>query len=366
MNSAEATTKMALCLPGGGAPGVMYQIGALAALEHSSRAFRANNFDIFVGSSSGATLAAGLAGGVKVERIYRSFLDPGDDFFPLERSHIMHPEAHAWAKSLRRAWRMMTQGSRGVMGRVMANLSAGSTVEPWTEVEAIYQSLPPGLFSLEAYEELLGEVFTRRQIPQRFDQLPAQLRILVHDLETGEGLALGGPDAPDMPVPKACVASMATPPLFAPIRYGETSYFNPGPCQISHVDVAVALGATVVVVVNPQVPILTGTDEAGFPRRGIRRRGALWVNNQAGRIKLSYLIKRSSERAQQEGKAQVINISPDPSDDKLLLYNPMSYAQRRVILEHAYLRTRDTFVERGQLGPWRVGVSEPGIVAGKE
>ena len=41
----------------------MFQIGALAALEHRLDDFRATDFDVYVGMSSGASVAAALAGG---------------------------------------------------------------------------------------------------------------------------------------------------------------------------------------------------------------------------------------------------------------------------------------------------------------
>ena len=52
--------KLALCLLGGGAMGAMFQIGALAALEDTVEGFQSNDFDLFLGSSAGASLAAGL------------------------------------------------------------------------------------------------------------------------------------------------------------------------------------------------------------------------------------------------------------------------------------------------------------------
>lgn len=61
----------------------MFQIGALAALEHRLSGFFANGFDVYVGTSSGASVAAALAGGREVQRIYRALLDPSDDYFPL-------------------------------------------------------------------------------------------------------------------------------------------------------------------------------------------------------------------------------------------------------------------------------------------
>jgi len=69
-------TKTALCLCGGGAMGAMFQIGALAALEDSVEGLEVNAFDLYIGSASGASVAASLAAGLPVQRIYRAFLDP--------------------------------------------------------------------------------------------------------------------------------------------------------------------------------------------------------------------------------------------------------------------------------------------------
>ena len=49
--------KIALCLPGGGVTGGMYQIGALAALEDALEGFQANDLALYVGTSSGASVA---------------------------------------------------------------------------------------------------------------------------------------------------------------------------------------------------------------------------------------------------------------------------------------------------------------------
>jgi NTE family protein len=56
--------KIALCLPGGGAMGALYQVGALAAIEDAVEGFDANSFDLYVGNSVGASLSATLAAGI--------------------------------------------------------------------------------------------------------------------------------------------------------------------------------------------------------------------------------------------------------------------------------------------------------------
>src|SRR5262245_49845501 len=85
----DVTTKVGLCLSGGGITGAMYQVGCLAALEDRIEGFSAARFDVLVGTASGATLATALAGGLSVQRMYRALLDPADDFFPLQRNHLL-------------------------------------------------------------------------------------------------------------------------------------------------------------------------------------------------------------------------------------------------------------------------------------
>ena len=88
-----------LFLTGGGAAGAMYQIGALAALEDAIPGLNANAFDLFLGASSGASVAAALAAGREVRRIYRALLDPADAYFPLERKHILKMDLSEWGRA---------------------------------------------------------------------------------------------------------------------------------------------------------------------------------------------------------------------------------------------------------------------------
>lgn len=85
----QRSSRVGLCLCGGGVTGAMYQVGCLAALEDRIASFSAGGFDIYVGTSSGAAVATALAGGLSVQRMYRALLDPADDFFPLSRNHLL-------------------------------------------------------------------------------------------------------------------------------------------------------------------------------------------------------------------------------------------------------------------------------------
>lgn len=352
--------RTALCLPGGGAPGAMFQIGALAALEHRLERFVANDFDVYVGLSSGASVAAALAGGREVQRIYRALLDPADDYFPLERRHILTVDVGEWKRTLKTAVRALGRGSRSMLSQSLAPTAAAT----WEELAEAYDSLPTGLFSLEGYERFLEDNFARRSVPNHFRAMPKVLRIIAHELDTGEPAVFGEPGLDHVPITRACAASMAMPPLFSPVRIGNSYYFDPAPAQVSPVELAAELGAELIVVINPMVPFrVSRVPTAHGESTSLRDKGALWIGSQANRIKMHAQLATSIARVQASG-TRVISIEPEPTDGTLFLHNSVSFGRRRAVLEFSYLYTRESIDRRsasGELdeallarGGWRV------------
>src|SRR5690606_14241004 len=112
----------------------------------------------------------------------------------------------------------------------------------WEELARLYDSMPAGVFSLDGYERFLEDNFLRRGVPNQFRGMPANLRIIAHELDSGRPAIFGGEGLDHVSISRACIASMATSPLFSPVRIGEQHYMNPSPSQVSHVDVAAELG----------------------------------------------------------------------------------------------------------------------------
>ncbi len=329
--------KLALCLPGGGAMGALYQIGALAAFEDAVEGFDANSFDLYVGSSSGASLSAALAAGVPVQRLYRAFLDPADVYFGLERKHLVRIDLSEWRRTLLTALSALRHASGSLLAREPKALPKAV----WEELDRLYDSLPAGLFTLEGYEKFLEDFFVRRSIPNTFSAMPRTLRLLAHDLDSGEPVCFGDADHANTPVTRACIASMAIPPFFSPVRIGDRHYINPGAGQISHLDTAVAAGANVLIVVHSMVPISVASVPTGHGHRdSLRDKGMMWVLNQAIRIGMQRLIDESSQRVTAQGDVAVLRLEPAPEDGVLFMYNPASFESRRRMLEHAYRTTR--------------------------
>jgi NTE family protein len=348
-----------LSLPGGGLTGALYQIGALAALEDGVRAGEGPRYAAYLGSSSGASVAAALAGGIAVDRLYRALLDPGDNFFPLERGHVLRMDLDEW----RRALSTGLLAARHALSRVFSRDSGhdgGPSEGPpnppsaapphlflWEQVDRLNDSLPAGLFRLDRYERLLAEFFLRRGIPNDFRNMPTALRVAAHDLDSGERVVFGSPDREHVPVSLACAASLALPLFFSPVRIDGRHYLDGGLGHVAHLDVAASLGASLAIVVNPLVPVTAaqGAIPTGHGARGsVRDKGLLWVFNQSMRIGAHARLHQEVARAKAAGM-DVLVLEPEPTDAVLFLHNPVNFGARRAILEYAYRTTRERIAE---------------------
>ena len=332
-----------LSLPGGGLTGALYQIGALAALEDGVLGGDGPRYSGYIGSSSGASVAAALAGGITVDRLYRALLDPVDNFFPLERGHLLRFDLDEWRRALTTGMVAIRHALVRVARRGASASSAPSHLFLWEQIDRLNDSLPAGLFALDRYERLLAQVFLRRGIPNDFRSMPCALRVAAHDLDSGERVMFGGEGRAHVPVSLACAASLALPLFFSPVRIDGRHYLDGGLGQVAHLDVAERLGASLTIVVNPLVPVTAahGTVPTGHGAGGsVRDKGLLWVFNQSMRVGAHARLHQEVARMSASGM-DVLVLEPEPTDVLLFLHNPVNFDARRAILEYAYRTTRE-------------------------
>ncbi len=338
-NGTRRSKKMALCLAGGGITGAMYQVGCLAALEDAFESFRSSEFDLYVATSSGSTLAVGLAGGLSAERMYRALLDPADDFFPLQRHHLLRFDMREWKRA---------GGSAFGATRRFLNFVTSHPLEVdlWQEMEGFVDSLPAGIFSMDAYERFLESFMTRRGIPKSFDQFEGRLVIVATDLDAGTRAIFGEGDLAGVSVARAVSAASAIPVLFAPVRAGGRDFIDGGIGEVAHVDLAEERGASLVIILNPMVPVAPDLAMREVPTqharmKRVRDKGLLWVYNQALRVRSEtrFLAGLARYRAEHPDSTFLL-VEPDSSDAIMFMYSPMNFAARRAILEHGYETTR--------------------------
>ncbi len=334
----DARSKLGLCLCGGGVTGAMYQVGCLAALEDRIEGLAAGGFDVLVGTGSGATVAMALAGGLNVQRMYRALLDPADDFFPLQRNHLLRIDM---GEILRVFGSAMAAARRVVSSAASSPLD----VNVWDELERFVDSLPAGVFTLDTYERFLTDFMQRRSIPARFADLPRRLLVVASELDAGRRAVFGRDELLEVPVARAVAASSAIPLLYAPVEIGGRDYIDGGIGDAAHIDLAAQEGCGLIVVINPMVPVHAGTDGRDVPtghgkKRRVRDKGAIWVYNQAMRIWMEARFMLGLERFRaQHPETAVLVLEPKQTDATLFMYSPMNFAARRAILQDGYTAT---------------------------
>jgi predicted acylesterase/phospholipase RssA len=337
-SNAASGPRTGLCLCGGGITGAMYEVGCLAALEDFFEGFYASDFDAFVGTGAGSTVAVALAGGLRAARLYRALLDPADDFFPLRRQHLLGVDVQEW----RRVLSTVLSASRRALASV---ITSPLETDVWHELERFVDSLPAGLFGLDAYERFLADFMERRSIASSFAGLPKPLALVAYDLDAGERRVFGAPPYLAVPVARAVAASCAIPIVYAPVRIDERDYVDGGLGDLAHLDVAVDLGSQVVLVINPMVPIRSEVHLRDIPTghgrmKRVRDKGLAWVYNQAFRMRSESRLLAGLDRYRSDHPGvEVLLLEPDPSDATLFMHSPMNFAARRAILTHAYTTT---------------------------
>ena len=341
-------------LPGGGITGGLYQLGALAALEEGIEGFRANALDGYLAVGSGAVLAASLAGDIETQRLYRALLDPSDTFFALERRHLLGFDLGEW----RRAGVALFGAVRSAIASARQR-PVETAVDPWKELDRLYDVLPAGLFSLESFEHFLDAYLERRGIGSLFRDLKRPLVVPAHDLDNGEIVLFGAQGLDNTRIARAICASMSLPLFFAPVRIGDRMYFAGSTGNASALDRAVTdMRAEALLVINPLVPV-SARGGARVPTghgdgAGVRDKGLLWVFNQAMRIGEQARLQAEIAllHARHPG-VEVVVIEPSNVDAVRFMDSPMKYSARRTIVEDAFRSVREQIRSGASMMPPR-------------
>lgn len=333
VESARATGKSAVCLCGGGITGALFEVGVLSALDDLVGRAASTEFDVYVGSSAGASVASLLAQGVTADRAFRALRDPRDPFFPLRREDVYRVEVGPWVRA---AGRLL----RGVAAKAIARLRHRE--DPLLDdLASLHDLLPAGIFRLDRFADFLGSFYARERLARRFVDLAGELYVVANDVDSAERAVFGEDPLRDVEIAQAIAASSAIPMFFEPVRIDGRDYFDGGIGRVAHVDVAIDHGACRLLVVNPIVPIrndttkvcLTGSD--GECAR-LRDKGLLYVGSQALRImnkaRLHFGIKRYLA---EHPHVEVVLV--EPSDDETLLFvnGSMGLTARQEILDYA-------------------------------
>lgn len=334
--------KTGLALAGGGPFGAIYEIGALMALQESLDGLDLSELDCYVGVSAGSFLAAALANGIRVDEIYRLFIEDGRGQGALTPELFMRPALREYLQRARRVPPLLARSA----WRYVTRPFAGGTLESFA---ALGSAIPTGIFDNEAIHEYLAEVFNQPGHTNDFRKLRRKLYLVATDLDSGESVSFGRPGHDHVPISKAVQASAALPGLFPPVDIDGRHFVDGALRKTLHASEALDDGAKLVLCVNPIVAFdakLAAARGRG-PQSNLVEGGLPMVLSQTFRAVIhSRMATGLSKYRTQYRDADVLLFQPEPDDAEIFFTNVFSYASRQRVCEHAYMRTRRDLAAR--------------------
>jgi len=331
--------KMALVLSGGGFPGWMYEIGCLSALdEFFDDGFSVTDFDIYVGTSAGAGVAALIANQVKPVDIFDAIRENKDSPFNFKSSNIYsfgYQETFQLFKKLMKSVFPM-------MRYMWRNRKWFSMIDFFHLME---EYLPSGIFTLQNYDDFLGRFLSQPGYANDFRKLKGELYIPAIDLDLGRYDVFGEGEFADVPISKAVTASSAIPLVFQPVQIKGRDYIDGGVGRVAYMDIAINHGASLLFVINPIVHIINDRTKVCIPTfygscGGLKDKGMSYIFDQGNRISTGTRIYLGLKRYQAEHpKKDFLLVQPDPSDALMFFYNVINLAARLEILNYGYVST---------------------------
>jgi NTE family protein len=329
-------SKTALVLGGGGFTGGVYEIGALRALDLLSVNRTVNQFDVYVGTSAGAFVAAMAANGVTPEEMMRVVnrnvpsplrdIDVGTllrlDVVELARKGIALP------------WNLAKLG-RELVGQFGA-------ISAMDVVLGLAEALPSGLYSGAGIEQYLRKVLSEAGRTDDFRLLDRELYLVATDLDTCERIVFGANDWDDVPISTAVRASTALPMVYKPVEVKGRELVDGGIVSTTNLDIAVEAGAKLVVVVNPLVPYVNDFTKSvsgllGSRTRHVSDMGFPQIGYQSFKL-LAY--QRLHEMARQWKErypgVDIVLIEPEPNDELMFQTSIMNFRSRVEIARHGF------------------------------
>lgn len=333
--------RVGLAVAGGGPIGGMYELGALRALDVAIEGLDLTALDVYVGVSSGAFLAAGLANGMDTAQMCRIFLTdaPGDVRFRPEA--FVRPAFHEY---LRRATALP-----GLLAGWWRDLLLHPGELRPTHLLARFGGLvPTGLFDNSGVERFLRDAFSRRGRSNDFRTLRRRLYVIAVDLDSGDAVRFGAEGWDDVPISRAIQASAALPGLYPPVEIRGRHLVDGALRRTMHASVALDQGVDLLLGVNPLVPY-----DAGDANARIAAGGLPVVLSQTLRTVLQSRMQVGlAKYAQQYPNADQLVLEPDPDDAEMFFTNVFSYSARRRVCDHAYRATlRDLAAHADALAP---------------
>jgi len=344
--TSSARPRIGLALAGGGPLGAIYEIGALCALEEALSGIDFSDGHSYIGVYAGGFIAAGLAKGMRPRELCASFIENvglADDIF--QPSVLM-----------RRAWGEFAKRLASLPGLVTtASLRYAFTRRSLAgAIEGLGRALPTGLLSNRMIDVQSRKKFSVPGRSNDFRQLKHKLVPVATDLDSGESEPFGLPGLDHVPISMAVQAGSALPGLFPPVEIEGRHLVNGALKKTLHASVLLDEGLDLLICLNP----LVSFDSTAATRHRVMARGEERIPklvdgglpvvlSQTFRALIHSRLELGMKGYEHSHPGTTILLfEPDQRDPEMFLANTFSYAQRRMLAEHAYQRTRQMLRSR--------------------
>lgn len=341
-----AKPRIGLAIAGGGPIGGMYELGALRALDEAIEGLDLTRLDCYVGVSSGAFLAAGLANRMDTAEMCRIFVTGDSADVEFRPETFMRPAFLEYIKRAASFPRLATEWWRELL---FSPLEAR-----WSDLITRFGGLiPNGLFDNAQVELFLRDVFTRRGRSNDFRELDADLYVVAVDIDSGDAVRFGGDNWNDVPISQAVQASAALPGLYPPVQIRGRHFVDGALRRTMHASVVLERGIDLLIGINPLVPF---NHPQGMPvgeDNSLAAGGLPAVLSQTFRTLLQSRMQVGLARyAQQYPDVDQLVFEPNAEDRELFFTNAFSFSARKRICEIAYRNTlADLRLRADTLGP---------------
>jgi NTE family protein len=314
----------------------VYEIGALRALDLLAANRTINQFDVYVGTSAGAFVAALCANGITPEEMMRVVTHQGPQAF---RDINLGDLLRLNLPELARTGVRLPLRVASLARQLLPHLGQVSLIDI---VLGLAEVLPSGAYTGEGIERYMRRVLEEDGRHDDFRALERELYLVATDLDSCERIVFGADGFDDVPISTAVRASGALPMVYAPVRVGDRELIDGGIVSTTNLDIAVEAGADLVIVINPIVPFVNDRSEDapgrnGRPARRISDMGFSKIGYQAfkllGHRRLHELAGMWEERY---AGVDIVLIEPEPTDALMFETSIMSFSSRIEIARHGF------------------------------
>ena len=329
--------RIGLAIAGGGPIGGMYELGALRAMDEALDGWDPTRLDCYVGVSSGAFLAAGLANRMSTAEICRIFITGTSDDAEFRPETFLRPNMAEYLQRVARLPGLYAEWGR----RLMRNPRKAVR---WSDLVMRFGGLvPTGLFDNTGVEAFLRDVFNRRGRSNDFRALEADLFVVAVDLDSGEAVRFGDAGWDNVPISQAVQASSALPGLYSPVEINGRHFLDGALRRTMHASTVLERGIDLMIGINPLVPFdatRAGPQADEAEQVGLASGGLPAVLSQTLRTLLQSRMQIGMEKyPHQFPNIDQLVFEPNASDSELFFTNLFSFSSRHRVCQLAYRNT---------------------------